>query len=364
MPEYTLSSLPPSYNFDTIRILKHQASASRALAELKGYADTLQNKNILINAIMINEAKDSSAIENIITTHDELYQKMSKANYNSPAAKEVLRYRAAIWRGYELIMENRLLTANMMVEIQSLIEENDAGFRKLPGTVLKNEATGDIIYTPPVGESVLREYMKNLEIYINDPDVHPIDPLVKLAIIHYQFESIHPFYDGNGRTGRIINILYLVLNELLDSPILYLSQYIVRNKQDYYYHLQRIRETGDWEGFVEFMLVGIKETSVATLMIIKNINALFESTATKIKNELPIIYSKELVEILFYEFYTKIGYIADSIHVTRKTAASYLKALEGIGVLESEKIGRERIYKNVGLFNLVKVAGVEPNPQH
>ena len=358
MSDYILPLLPPSYNFDTVSILKHQASASRSLAELKGYADTLPNKNILINAILINEAKDSSAIENIITTHDELYQKMAKADFESPAAKEVIRYRAAVWRGYQLIMENRILTANMIVEIQSLIEENDAGLRKLPGTVLMNDATGDIIYTPPVGESVLLEYMKNLENYINDAEVHPIDPLVKLAIIHYQFESIHPFYDGNGRTGRIMNILYLVLSELLDSPILYLSQYIVRNKQDYYFYLQSIRNTGDWGGFVEFMLIGIKETSDATLKIIKDINALFENITNKIKYELPAIYSKEMVELLFYEFYTKIGYIVDGLHITRKTAAIYLNALERIGVLKSEKIGREKIYKNVGLFDLIRALGV------
>jgi len=221
-----------------------------------------------------------------------------------------------------------------------------------------NDATGDIIYTPPVGESVLLEYMKNLENYINDAEVHPIDPLVKLAIIHYQFESIHPFYDGNGRTGRIMNILYLVLSELLDSPILYLSQYIVRNKQDYYFYLQSIRNTGDWGGFVEFMLIGIKETSDATLKIIKDINALFENITNKIKYELPAIYSKEMVELLFYEFYTKIGYIVDGLHITRKTAAIYLNALERIGVLKSEKIGREKIYKNVGLFDLIRALGV------
>jgi Fic family protein len=280
---------------------------------------------------------------------------MAKPNYNSPAAKEVLRYRAAAWHGYELIKSKQFLTTNMIIEIQSLIEENNAGIRKLPGTVLKSEKTGDVVYTPPVGESLLLEYMKNLENYINNHEIHPIDPLIKLAVIHYQFESIHPFYDGNGRTGRIINILFLILSNLLDTPILYLSRYIVRNKQDYYYHLQNIRDTGDWEGFIKYMLVGIKETSAATLKTTKSINSLFEKTAARIRKELPKLYSKELLELLFYEFYTKIAYIVDGLNVTRKTAASYLTALERIGILEAEKIGKEKIYKNVALFDLIKL---------
>jgi Fic family protein len=358
MSEYTLPLLPPPCDLETVRVLKHLATASRALAELKGYADTLPNKNILINAVLINEAKDSSAIENIITTHDEIYQKMVKSNYDSPAAKEIMRYRTAVWRGFELVKDKQLLTTNMIIQIQSLIEENIAGIRKLPGTVLKNDATGEVIYAPPVGENVLLDYMINLENYINNHGIHPIDPLIKLAIIHYQFESIHPFYDGNGRTGRIINILYLVLCGLLDSPILYLSRYIVRKKQDYYHHLQNIRETGDWEGFIIYMLVGIEETSAATLTMITGINSLFEKTATKVKQELPKLYSKELLELLFFEFYTKTNYMVDGLRITRKTAASYLSALEGIGILESEKIGKERIYKNAELFNLIKKKGL------
>ena len=269
MSEFILPLLPPSQNIETLKVLKQLAATNRTLAELKGYADTMPNKNILINAIMINEAKDSSAIENIVTTHDELYQKMVKTNYHNPAAKEVINYRTAVWRGYELVKENQLLTTNTIIEIQALIEENNAGIRKLPGTVLMNEATQEIVYTPPVGEKVLIDYLKNLEQYINDPNCHQIDPLIKLAIIHYQFESIHPFYDGNGRTSRIINILYLVLSEMLDSPILYLSQYIINNKQAYYRLLQEVREQREWEGFVIYMLIGIEETSEATMKVIK-----------------------------------------------------------------------------------------------
>ena len=357
MSDFILPLLPPRQNFETVRILKQLAATNRVLAELKGYADTMPNKNILINAIMINEAKDSSAIENIITTHDELYQKMVKTNYNSPAAKEVLGYRAAIWRGYELIKQNQILTTNMIIEIQALIEENNAGIRKLPGTVLMNDKTGEIIYTPPEGEKVILDYMSNLEKYVNDPYFHQIDPLIKLAVIHYQFESIHPFYDGNGRTGRIINILYLVLNELLDSPILYLSKYIINNKQAYYRCFEEVREMDNWEDFIIYFLVGIEETAETTRKIIKKINNLFELTVSKIKQHLPKIYSKELVELLFFEFYTKINFLVDNLNINRKTASNYLAELEKIGVLQSEQIGRERIYKNVGLFGIVTGEG-------
>jgi Fic family protein len=338
MPKDILPPLPTKKKFENVKILKQLANTNRALAELKGYADTMPNKNILINAIMINEAKDSSAIENIVTTHDELYQKMTSANYDNQAAKEVINYRAAIWRGYELIKERQFLSTNMIVEIQSVIEENNAGIRKLPGTVLMNDKTGEVVYTPPSGEAVLRGYLKNLEDYINDDSIHPVDPLIKLSVIHYQFESIHPFYDGNGRTGRIINILYLVLCGLLDSPILYLSRYIINNKQDYYRLLQEIRETGKWDGFVVFMLAGVEETSVSTMSTIRRINALFNETVSEIKRQLPKIYTKELAELLFFEFYTKTNYLAAGLNVTRKTAASYLSALEQAGILVSEKI--------------------------
>jgi len=202
--------LPPDVELETKRVLKQLARSHRALAELKGFAGMIPNKNILINAVTINEAKDSSEIENIITTHDELFKAMSHENYNNPAAKEVVNYRTALWHGYELVKDKQILTTNMIVEIQQLIEKNRAGIRKLPGTVLKNESTGEVVYTSPSGEKEIMALMDNLEKYIND-DYDSVDPLIKLAVIHYQFETIHPFYDGNGRTGRIINVLYLIL---------------------------------------------------------------------------------------------------------------------------------------------------------
>ncbi|WP_242943842.1 Fic family protein [Peptoclostridium litorale] len=351
-----LQKLPPNVELETKPVLKQLTRSHRALAELKGYADMIPNKNILINAITINEAKDSSEIENIVTTHDELFKVMSGENYQSPAAKEVVNYRTAIWHGYNLIKEKEFLSTNMIIEIQGRIESNRAGIRKLPGTVLKNEATGEIVYTPPSGEQEILCLLTNLEQYINN-DHDNIDPLVKLAIIHYQFESIHPFYDGNGRAGRIINVLYLVLKELLDSPILYLSKFIIRNKSAYYRLLQDVTVKGKWEEWVLFILQGIEETANETLILVKEINKLLENTAEEIRSNLPKIYSRELVDLLFYEFYTKISYIEDGIGVSRKTASKYLSELEEEGFLVSEKIGRERIYLNKNLFEIVRKAG-------
>ena len=352
----SIALLPPEADLETKQVLKRLAGAHRALAELKGFADTMPNKNILINAVTINEAKDSSEIENIITTHDELFKAMSQPNYQNSAAKEVVNYRTALWKGYEAIKNTQILTINMMVEIQMNIEKNRAGIRKLPGTVLKNEATGELVYTPPIGEQEIMALLSNLESYMNN-DHDEIDPLIKLAVIHHQFESIHPFYDGNGRTGRIINVLYLVLKELLDSPILYLSQYIIQNKTSYYRLLQEVRTKGLWEEWILFMLDGIESTAVETLKLIKKINSLVEQTAEDILTALPKIYSRELVDLLFFEFYTKTIYIEKGLRISRKTAVTYLSALEESGFLTSERIGRERIYLNKRLFEVVRQAG-------
>lgn len=323
------------------------------MAELKGYADTIPNKNILINAVMINEAKDSSAIENIITTHDDLYKAMSEASGASPAAKEVACYRSALWEGYGLVKDREMITTNIIIEIQGMIEQNRAGIRTLPGTILQNASTGETVYTPPEGEDEIRRLLSNLEKYINEDD-DTVDPLIKLAVIHYQFESIHPFYDGNGRTGRIINVLYLVLKKLLDSPILYLSSYIIRNKSAYYTLLQEVRTQENWEGWIIYILTGIEETAEETLRLVKRINMEVETMRGEIKEKLPKIYSKELIDLLFYEFYTKINYIETGLSVSRRTAVNYLNALEEAGFLISEKIGKERIFQNKRLYDIVK----------
>lgn len=353
MNEYKLPLLPPKTNVETKQVLKALSGASRALAELKGYADTIPNKNILINAVTINEAKDSSAIENIVTTHDELYKAMSSSGKVDFAAKEVISYRSALWQGYEKVKARGVLTTNMIVDIQACIESSRAGIRKLPGTVLLNQSTGKTVYTPPSGETEILDLMSNLEKYINE-DFDSVDPLIKLAVIHYQFESIHPFYDGNGRTGRIINILYLVLMELLDSPILYLSSYIIRNKSAYYRLLQEVRAADNWEGWIVYILTGIEETAGETLRLVKRINDEMAAMTAEIKEKLPKLYSKELPDLLFLEFYTKTKYMEDGLSVTRMTASNYLKALEDEGFLVSEKLGRERIYLNKRLYDLAR----------
>lgn len=349
----SLDMLPPQADLETRQVLRQLAKSHRSLAELKGFSDMLPNKNILINAITINEAKDSSEIENIITTHDELFKTMSRENYKNPAAKEVVNYRRAIWRGYELVKEKGFLSANMIIEIQKIIEAEKGGIRKLPGTELKNQSTGEVIYTPPSGKEEILSLLDNLEWYINH-DNDDTDPLTKLAVIHYQFEAIHPFYDGNGRTGRMINVLYLVLKDLLDSPILYLSKFIIKNKMAYYNLLEQVTAEGKWEEWILFILEGIEETADESLMLVKEINGLLEATAKEINAKLPSIYSKELVDLIFFEFYTKIGYIEAGLGVSRKTAAKYLANLEEEGFLVSEKIGRERIYLNQELFKIVK----------
>lgn len=350
---FDLKMLPPKFDFDTIKILKQLAKSHKALSELKGFSEVIPNKNILINAAMINEAKNSSEIENIITTHDDLYKAMSTSK-GSVESKEVINYRNALWAGYEMIRDKEMLTTNMMVKIQKIIENNDAGIRKNSGTVLKNVLSGEVVYTPPQKHSEIISLLTNLEKYINED--HKIDDLIKLSIIHYQFESIHPFYDGNGRTGRVINVLYLTLKGLLESPIIYISKYINNNKSQYYKVLQDVRNNDDWESFVVYMLKAIELTSLNTLDILKQMIKLIDEISNNIKEKMPKIYSKELIEVLFYEFYTKISFVEEGLKVSRKTASTYLIKLEQAGFLSSEIIGREKVYLNKELFNLIKSA--------
>lgn len=339
------------YDLKTPRILESLNEASRSLAELKGFANSIPNQYILINAITINEAKDSSEIENIVTTHDSIYKVLTESGFKDESAKEVVDYRSAIWRGYEIIKEKEFISTNILVELQGMIEHNKAGIRKNPGTKLINSKTGEVIYTPPQDEKEIRDLLKNLEDYINEND--DVDPLIKMALIHYQFESIHPFYDGNGRTGRILNVLYLVLNNLLDSPILYLSNYINKNKDEYYRLFTEFRENSNYEDWIIYILKGIEETSKNTIELIKLIQEEMEAYKQDFITKLPKIYSEELLDSLFYEVYTRINYIEERCHVTRQTAATYLNSLAEAGLLEFEKIGRESIYKNTRLINLL-----------
>lgn len=348
-----LEMLPyKNINLKTNKILEQLTLSSRALAELKGYANTIPNMHILINAVTINEAKDSSAIENIVTTHDDIYKVLTESGYKEENAKEVVDYRNAIWLGYEQIKKDGYINTNTIIKIQGTIEHNNAGIRKLPGTELKNSITRETIYTPPQNEEEIRIYLKNLEDFINNNE-DGVDPLIKVCLIHYQFESIHPFYDGNGRTGRILNILCLVLNKLIDSPILYLSKYINKTKQEYYKLFKEVRDNNNFEDWILYILKGIEITSKETIELIEKIQAEMKNYKEEFRSKLPKIYSKELLESLFYEVYTKISYIEKACDVTRITATSYLNQLEEIGLLESEKIGREKIYKNTILISLL-----------
>ena len=348
-----LRYLPPEGDIESKTVLKQLNKATRALAELKAYAEVIPNKEILISTIALQEAKASSEIENIITTNDSLYKAMATTESKIDAnTKEVLQYREALWYGVKLIEEKELITTNMIIEIQQILEGNRGGIRKLPGTALKNALTGETVYTPPSGEELIRRLLANLEEYYNIPD--DIDSLIKLAVTHYQFEAIHPFYDGNGRTGRILNILYLLKEGLLDSPILYLSSYIIRNKKEYYEFLNKVTKDNDWESWIIYMLKAIEFTSKETLRTAKEIKNLIDATIDFVKEKEPKIYSKELIEFIFKEVYLKANQLVDNGLSSRKTVVKYLKALEEIGVLQSEKVGREVIYINTALFNLLK----------
>ena len=350
--EFIPNNLPLDIDIETKAILKKSILANKALAKLNGVAKIIPNQAILINSLILQEAKDSSEIENIITTHDELYQSSLDISNISHATKEVQSYSRALLKGFDLVKETSLLLTRHIVDIQQELEGNVAGIRKQSGTVLKNQATGEVIHTPPQEETTIRKLLDNLEQYINTND--GIDPLIKMAIIHYQFETIHPFYDGNGRTGRIINILYLVLNELLDLPILYLSSYIIKHKADYYRLLQEVRTKGSWEEWIIYMLEGIEQTATKQVQLINDIKELMDNTKQKLKAELPKIYSKDLLEVLFIHPYTKIDMLVDNLELHRDTASKHLKAMEKIGILNSVQIKNTRFYVNVKLFELLQ----------
>ena len=352
--EYVPAKLPLEKNIETKQVFKKVVSANIALAELKGAARAIPNQAILINALSLQEAKDSSEIENIITTHDELYR-ASVSNTNiSNQAKEVQRYKEALYAGFELIKQNNLLLKKYIVQIQKVLEDNNAGIRTQSGTQLKNSITGEIIYTPPQNSENIHALMDNLEEYINDDSLEDYDTLTKMAILHYQFESIHPFYDGNGRTGRIINILYLVLKGLLDLPILYLSSYIIKEKANYYKLLNQVRTENKWEEWILYILEGVEKTSKNSVVLIENIQQLMYDIKDNIKTKLPKIYSKDLLELLFVHPYTKINFLVEELSMTRKTASNHLKKLEDIGVVKSIKMGREIYFVNVELFKLLQ----------
>jgi Fic family protein len=351
---WKLIHLPYPEDLETKSILKQLPAAHAALAELKGVLQSIPNQIILLNAVSIQEAKDSSSIENIITTHDDLY----KANLDfevsiSPNVKEVQNYVAAMKRGFELVESQGLLTNQTLLKIQETLEGNNAGFRKLPGTALKNAQTGAVIYLPPQDPAEIQELMTNLEQFINDPELSDYDPLVKMAIIHFQFESIHPFYDGNGRTGRILNILYLILTGLQKLPILYLSNHIIQNKADYYRLLQGVREKGDWESWISYMIRGVEHTAKETIQLIEELKVLMAEMKNQLQDHYKF-YSQELLNNLFAHPYTKIEFLVRDLGVSRITAANYLNQLAKDGVLRKERLGTGNYYVNERLFELLR----------
>ena len=353
MKNEDLKKLPLEKDIETKKVLKSLNKAHRALAELKGLVSSIPNENILINTLGLQEAKDSSAIENIITTHDDLYKaELNFESFKSLDAKEVQNYIVALKTGFHLITKRNVLTNNNIIEIQSVLEKNNAGFRKVPGTALKNAITGETIYTPPQDYETITDLMANLESFINDDTQSNFDPIVKMAIIHYQFESIHPFYDGNGRTGRIINVLYLVMEGLLDLPILYLSRYIIENKGDYYKLLQEVRETDAWENWLLYIIEAVEQTAKETIYVIKQIQQLMLEFKHKIRNNYKF-YSQDLLNNLFKHPYTKIEFIERDLGVSRITAANYLNRLAKDGVLVKQKLGTGNYYINEMLYNIL-----------
>jgi Fic family protein len=351
-PYNDLPLLPPKSQIETSAVLKKAIAAARALAELKGLGQTIPNQAMLVDSLVLQEAKDSSAIENIFTTNDALFRSYAaKTSHVDPATKEVLRYREALWNGFESLKTRPVLSTNLLIRIVQTIKENSAGIRNVPGTTIASGITGETIYTPPDGEAVLRDKLANLEQFMHADDA--MEPLVKLALVHYQFEAIHPFADGNGRTGRVLGILFLTYKGLLDLPVLYLSRYIIEHKQDYYVLLRNVTEKRAWEPWILYMLDAVEQMSLLTRNRIVAIRALMEQTMEQVKTELPKIYSKELVELLFHQPYTKGQFVVDAEVAKRKTASTYLHELERIGVLRAQKMGTEVLYLNTRLYDLL-----------
>ncbi len=349
-PYNDLPPLPPAVELENVSILKKAIEAHKALAELKGAVKSIPNQGILVNGIVLQEARLSSEIENIVTTNDELYRAAADEKLTSnPHAKEVLLYREALWHGFNYLKKKPLAT-NLFIEIAEIIKGKNIGIRKVPGTKIAN-SKGEVIYTPPEGESVIRDKLSNLEKFLHDED--GIDPLIKLAALHYQFEAIHPFIDGNGRTGRIINILFLVEKGLLDKPILFLSHYILRTRPNYYIGLRNVTEKGSWVDWVMYMLEAIETTALETQQRVDGINTAMEKAQMLVKTKAPKIYSKDLIEVIFEHPYCKIRFLEDAKIAKRQTAALYLQTLEELGLLKSIKIGSEKYYINKKLMKIL-----------
>lgn len=353
-PYNGLPLLPPAADLETVAVLKAVTRAGRALAELKGRTHSLPNPALLLNTIALQEAKVSSEIENLFTTNDELYRGLSSDDPDvSPHTKEVLHYNEAIWLGARILDERPFFTTNLFIDIVRAIKRNDAGIRSQTGTRIQNPDTKEIIYTPPEGEDVIREKLTNLETFCND-ESSDLDPLVKLAVIHYQFEAIHPFYDGNGRTGRILLILFLRFTGLLDHPVLFLSRYILGRKSDYYRLLREVTENANWEPWLLYMLDAVRQTAEETSARIRDIQALLDTMLAEGKEKLSgRTFSKELIELLFYRPYAKIRFVEEAGIAKRVTASRYLHELAENGFVTPVKMGTEILFINHRLLDLL-----------
>lgn len=351
--EWEWKPLPPKADVETSDILKKALEAQQYLSELKGISQTIPNQGILLNTLPIQEARDSSEIENIVTTSDALYKAdVEKEKKIDQTTKEVQRYAIALKEGFDRIKKDGLLRVNDILAIQQILEDNNAGIRALPGTKLENPTTKEVVFIPPQNKEVIMKALQNLEKYLNDDQFSHEHPLIKMAIIHFQFESIHPFYDGNGRTGRIINMLYLVQKGLLDIPVLYLSRYIVRNKPKYYELLQRVRTNDDWESWILFMLEGVSQTSKGTIKDVTSIREQMMITKHEIRSRFAF-YSQDLINHIFRHPYTKINHLKDDLRVSRPTATKYLNELSEAGFLEKVKQGRNNYFINQQLLEIL-----------
>ena len=351
-PYNSLPLLPPTADLETKEILIKTIKASRALAQLNGAIRNLPNPSLFLDTLHLQEAKASSEIENIITTNDDLYQAVvADKKFDNPATKEVISYKEAIWLGFKRLEEKPFITTNLCIELVQCIKQNSAGIRTLHGTTLSN-TKGGVIYTPPSGEQVIRDKMANLEIFINENQ--SIDPLIKMAISHYQFEAIHPFSDGNGRTGRILLLLQLKLEQLLEIPALFLSEYIIKNKDNYYRGLRAVTEKNDWSIFILYMLDMVEKTAINGLKRLESIIHLMDTTSQEIKEKLPKVYSKDLVEVIFKLPYTKRQNLIDVDLGTPKTVGNYLIALVEKGFLKSVRVGKEKLYLNQKLMDILE----------
>ncbi|HSX13668.1 MAG TPA: Fic family protein [Chlamydiales bacterium] len=352
IPYNSLPLLPPKEEVETIAILKMAIRANKAIAELRIAGHLIPNQAVLIQSLGLSEAKLSSEIENIVTTNDELYRAFADNSITVDAqTKEVLSYKDALWHGYNAILtKKRLLTTPLLIELVEILKESTQSIRKTPGTKLMN-SFGEIMYTPPEGEDVIRAKLSNLEQFIYSDS--PLDPLIQMAIIHYQFEAIHPFYDGNGRTGRILNILFLIEKKILEIPVLYLSRYIISNKNAYYTGLRKVTEENAWESWILYILKGLEETAIETREQIIAIHRLIQETGTKVRSHLPKIYSKDLIEVLFRSPYCKIKTLEEAEIAKRQTSSQYLQQLESIAILRSFKAGRDTYYINDALLKIL-----------